>query len=176
VLLSLERREAAKVPAMAVLLNRASPVARTLVLLALSSFPLQGCSAFGPAIERPEVVLMNLRPLESTLFEQRVETELRIRNPNDMELDITGLDVEISLNGMRLARVLSNEAVKVPRFGEATIKAVASTSATTILRQIAALQKTGGEDPSYGLRGHVYLGSGFRRRVKLEHSGKLLQE
>ncbi len=119
---------------------------------------------------------MNLRPLESTLFEQRVETELRIRNPNDMDLDITGLDVEISLNGKRLARVLSSDAVKVPRFGEATVKAVASTSATAILRQIATLQKTGGEDPSYGIRGHVYLGSGFRRRVKLEHSGKLLEE
>jgi LEA14-like dessication related protein len=162
---------------MAALLNRVPPVGLAFVLLAaLASLPLAGCSAFGPAIERPEVALMNLRPLESTLFEQRVETELRIRNPNDVDLDITGLDVEISLNGKRLARVLSSSAVKVPRFGEATVKAVASTSTTAILRQVAALQQGGGEDPSYAISGYVYLGSGFRRRVKLEHSGKLLEK
>ncbi len=168
-------RKAAKVPSMVANLNRLAFVAAPLWLLVVSALP--GCSALGPPIENPEVALLNIRPLESTAFEQRVETELRIRNPNDVELDITGLDVKIELNGKRLTRVLSSDSVKVPRFGEATIKATASTSTVAILRQVAALQKGGAavEDPSYAVSGYVYLGTGFRRRVKLEHVGKLLE-
>ena len=140
------------------------------------SLVLAACSAFGPPLERPEVALINVTPLESTIFEQRVETELRIRNPNDVDLDVTGLDVEIDLNGRRLARVLSSSAVKVPRFGEATVKAIASTSTAALLRQVVGLQSTGAQDPTYAITGYVYLGGGLRRRVKLEHSGKLLPE
>jgi len=156
------------------LLNRLALVLRASMLAA--SLSLAACSMFGPPLEKPEVALMNVTPLESTIFEQRVETELRIRNPNDVDLNITGLDVEIALNGRRLVRVLSSSAITVPRFGEATLKAIASTSTTAILRQVAALQRGGAEDPTYAVSGYVYLGSGFRRRVKLEHSGKLLPE
>ena len=161
---------------MAALNNRLAPALAA--LLALVTGPLAGCSLLGPPIERPEVALTNIRPLESTVFEQRVETELRIRNPNDVDLDVTGLDVEIAVNGKRLVRVLSSDAVKVPRFGEATVKAVASTSTTAILREVVALQRGGAavEDPSYSVAGYVYLGGGLRRRVKLEHAGKLLAE
>ena len=156
-------------------LNRPTLLVLAIGLLAAATLP--GCSAFGPPIERPEVALLNVRPLESTAFEQRVETELRIRNPNDVDLEITGLDVKIELNGKRLARVLSGDAVKVPRFGEATIKAIASTSTVAILRQVATMQKGGAaaQDPSYAISGYVYLGGGLGRRVKLEQAGKLIE-
>src|SRR5512139_1973475 len=62
---------------------------------------LLGCSALGPAIEQPEVFLLRITPLESTVFEQRVETEFRLRNPNDIDLAIDGLDLTVKVNGTR---------------------------------------------------------------------------
>lgn len=150
------------------LLNRLLPVGLCVLLF--------GCSAFGPQLETPEVFLLNITPLESTLFEQRLATELRVRNPNDVDLEITGLDVEIAINGTRLTRVLSSDKVTVPRFGEATVKAIASTTTTSLLRQVAALQRSGGADPTYAISGYVYLGNRFGRRVRLDHSGKLLPD
>jgi LEA14-like dessication related protein len=135
-----------------------------------------GCSTLGTRLERPEVYLLRITPLESTLFEQRVETEFRLRNPNDVDLDVSGLDLQIGLNGRRLVRVLSGESTVVPRFGEATLKAVASTSTFDILRQVEALGRAT-EAPAYEISGYVYLGRAFsRRRVRLDSSGKLLPE
>jgi len=132
---------------------------------------LLGCSTLGPAIEEPEVFLLRITPLESTLFEQRVETEFRLRNPNDVDLAITGLDLVVEVNGTRLARVLSSDSVTVPRFGEAKLSATASTSTLDVLRQIAALSRT--QDPSYEISGYVYLGERFRRRLRLDTAGRL---
>jgi LEA14-like dessication related protein len=136
---------------------------------------LWGCRALGPPIEEPEVFLLSITPLESTLFEHRVETAFRVRNPNDVDLDLRGLDLEVRVNGTRLARVLSGEGATVPRFGETTIKAVASTTTGDLLRQAAALGRT--EQPFYEISGYVYLGSSFgRRRMKLERTGNLVAE
>lgn len=136
---------------------------------------LCGCSAFGPAIEEPEVFLLSITPIESTLFEHRMEAAFRVRNPNDVDLDLRGLDLEIRVNGTRLARVLSGEEVTIPRFGETTIRAIASTTTGDLLRQAAILGRT--EQPYYDISGYVYLGSSLgRRRVKLERSGKLVAE
>jgi LEA14-like dessication related protein len=132
---------------------------------------LLGCSALGPALEKPEVYLLRVTPLESTLFEQRVETEFRLRNPNEVDLAITGLDLAVDVNGTRLARVLSSDAVTVPRFGEAKLTATASTSTLDVLRQIAALGRT--QEPSYEISGYVYVGDRFRRRLRLDTSGRL---
>jgi LEA14-like dessication related protein len=139
------------------------PAALGLLLLA--------CSPLGPALEQPEVFLLRITPLESTLFEQRVETEFRLRNPNDIDLAIDGLDLVVKVNGSRLARVLSSDAVTVPRFGEAKLKATASSSTLDVVRQISALGRS--QEPTYEISGYVYLGDRFRRRLHLDTSGRL---
>lgn len=154
-------------------LKSSAPISRivpALVTAVLGALVL-GCSTLGPALEEPEVYLLRITPLESTLFEQRVETEFRLRNPNDVELAITGLDLVVEVNGTRLARVLSSDAVTVARFGEAKLAATASTSTLDVLRQIAALGRT--QEPSYEISGYVYLGDRFRRRLRLDTSGRL---
>jgi len=146
-----------------------NPSAR--LALSLLGALLLGCATLGPPLEKPEVFLLRVTPVESTLFEQRVEAEFRLRNPNDVDLAIRGLDLVVEVNGSRLARVLSDDAVTVPRFGEAKLSAVASASTVDVLRQVAALGRS--REPSYEISGYVYLGDGFRRRLKLETSGRL---
>lgn len=141
----------------------------------LAAFWMAACSVLGPRLEKPEVFLLGVTPLESTMFEHRIETLFRLRNPNDVDLDVSGLDLELRVNGVRLARVLSGEATRVPRFGEATLKAVASASTIDILRQLEKLRSAA--QPTYEISGYVYLGRALgRRRVKLDTSGKLLPD
>ena len=35
--------------------------------------------------ESPEVLLVNIIPLDTTMFEQRLKVDLRVRNPNDFD-------------------------------------------------------------------------------------------
>ena len=58
--------------------------------------------------EAPEVLVKNIAPLESTAFEQRLQVDLRVRNPNDYDVQATGVDFRLDLNGKRFARGLGN--------------------------------------------------------------------
>jgi len=149
------------------------PIARQPCVAAAASaaFLLAGCGTLHSSLERPEVYLLRITPLESSLFEQRLDTEFRLRNPNDVDLAIDGLDLVVKVNGQRFVRVLSGDAITVPRFGEATLRATASTSTLDVLRQVSALGRT--QEPSYEISGYVYLGDGFHRRLRLDTSGRL---
>lgn len=67
------------------------------------------------------MLVTDIAPLDSSPFEQRLRVSLRIRNPNDYELQVTGVDVRLEFNGKRLARGLSNKEFTVPRLGEPVV-------------------------------------------------------
>ena len=52
---------------------------------------LVGCASWLMKGEPPEVLVTNITPLEGTAFEQRLQVDLRIRNPNDFDLLATAL-------------------------------------------------------------------------------------
>ena len=70
---------------------------------------LTGCAGWLSPREPPEVLVTNITPLEGTAFEQRLQIDVRVRNPNDYDLQVTGVDFRLYLNGKRLARVVSNK-------------------------------------------------------------------
>ena len=63
----------------------------------------------------PEVLVTNVTSLEGTAVEQQLQGDLRIRNPNEFDLFVTGIDLTFNLNGIRLARGLDNTTITVPR-------------------------------------------------------------
>lgn len=79
---------------------------RRLTLLSgfLAVFLLAGCATWLMKGEPPEVLVTNVTPLEASAFEQRLQVDLRIRNPNDFDLAVTGIDFRLDLNGNRLVR------------------------------------------------------------------------
>jgi LEA14-like dessication related protein len=79
------------------------------------------CASWFMKGERPDLLVTNVTPLESTAFEQRLQVDLRIRNPNDFDLRFTGIDFTLDLNGKRLARELGNKELTVPRLSDAVL-------------------------------------------------------
>lgn len=122
-------------------------------------------------LESPEVVLVGLRPLDSTLLEQRFEVDLRIYNPNNRDLDIDGIDFELDVNGQRLARAAGANAFLLPRLGEAETSLIVSTSLISVARQLMALEQA--RALNYRLKGRVHLGSAFGISLPFERSGQL---
>ena len=91
--------------------------------------------------------------------------ELRIINPNNVDLPLDGLAFELEVNDNLLAEGYSNEAVTVPRLGEARIPVRASTSLLDLVQQFVTLSQS--DHLSYRLKGRAYVQRPVRPRRPL---------
>lgn len=116
------------------------------------------------------MLITNITPLDSTPFEQRLKIDLRVRNPNDHELQVTGMDIRLDLNGKRLARGLGNQAFIVPRLSDSVVTIETTTSTLDVVRQILGLRKV--QALTYEISGVLHLKDG---RLPFENSGVLIE-
>ncbi len=147
-------------------MNRLRGVAGLLTTLILS-----GCASWMMKGEPPEVLVTNVTPLEASAFEQRLQVDLRIRNPNDFELAVTGIDFRLDLNGNRLARGLGNKELAVPRLSDAVTSVETSTSTLQVVRQL--LSFSGDQALTYHVTGVLHTKEG---RLPFDNSGVLLEK
>jgi LEA14-like dessication related protein len=140
-----------------------------LFMVTLAAF--SGCASWYTKGEIPEVLVTNITPLDSTPFEQRLKIDLRVRNPNDYELHVTGIDIRLDLNGKRLARGLGNQAFTVPRLSDTVVTIETTTSTLDIVRQLLGLRKA--QALTYHVSGVLHLKDG---RLSFENSGVLLEK
>lgn len=140
-----------------------------LVLVFFAVPHLFGCAGtLHGEVEPPEVYLSDIAAVEIGLFEQRLQVDIRIVNPNDFNLEVTGLDFQLDVNGVRLARGLSNEEITVPRLGESVVSVRASTTLIDIVRQIANLGEQ--QEMAYEITGRLHLGNASVGSVPFERS------
>ncbi|MEO6203441.1 MAG: LEA type 2 family protein [Nitrospirales bacterium] len=133
---------------------------------------LIGCTSIAELTaqpESPEVLLVNITPLDATMFEQRLQVDLRVRNPNDFDLEVTGLDFTLHLNDQRLARGLTNKASTIPRLGDAVISVETTTSTLDVIRQLLQLSQR--QEVSYQVDGVLYAQGS---RLPFKNKGVLL--
>jgi LEA14-like dessication related protein len=125
-----------------------------LVLLTfLTAFILGSCA--GIKVQPPYVTIAGIQILEAGLFEQRFTCKLRIQNPNDFEIHVTGVSFEVEINGQPFAKGVSNKSVTVPRLSEELAEVTAVSTLSSILRQIRELGKGEGKALSYRLKGQL---------------------
>jgi len=140
-------------------------------LACLLLITLVGCASWLMKGEPPEVLVTNVTPLDGTAFEQRLQVDLRIRNPNDFDLLGTGIDFTLNLNGKRLARGLGNTAITVPRLSDTVVSVQTSTSTFDVVRQLLSFSETKGL--SYDITGRLHMKDG---RMSFDNSGILLEK
>ena len=141
------------------------------VIAAVICALLTSCAALSGLSHKPEVTLIGLNLVQLGVFEQRFALKLRIQNPNDVELRITGLAFDVEVNEQPFVKGLSDKAVTVPRFGEAVLEVMASGTLAKALNQLRELQKGGRERIDYRVVGRLSV-SGIGS-VPFERSGDL---
>lgn len=118
---------------------------------------LAGCAAY--PTRAPEVSLANIDIVEAGLLEQRFALKLRVLNPNDADIPVTGLAFDIDINGQPFAKGVSNKSVLIPRLGEAVLEVDALSNLGGVLRQIQEFAKGDREGLDYRIRGRLIAGS-----------------
>ncbi len=131
---------------------------------------IPGCASWFIKGEPPEVLVTNVTPLDATMFEQRLRVDLRVRNPNDFDYHLTGIDFTLNLNGKRLARGLGSKEVTIPRLGDAVMTIDTSTSTLDIVRQL--LQFSQKQELTYDIKGVLH---GTEGRLPFDNSGTLVE-
>ena len=100
-----------------------------------------------------DVYLTNITPMPSTLFEQRVRLDLRVKNLGEVPIQATGIDVALRLNGKALARGVDGQMISVPRLGETTTSVVVSSSIFDTVTQVLSMRDR--DVFTYGLSGKL---------------------
>jgi LEA14-like dessication related protein len=97
---------------------------------------------------------------------------MKVRNPNDVELPVNGLDVDIEIADEPFAHGVSAREFVVPAMGEAEFDMVVTANAATALLKLAS---AGGkaEDIGYRLKGKLSTKLGLLRTIPFEETGKL---
>jgi LEA14-like dessication related protein len=124
------------------------------------SAALAGCAGFGRTLETPRVSLAGLQVQESRGMETVFLAQVRVTNPNDVDLDVRGVECRLDVNGKELAHGVSSARVRIPAMGSETIPVTIYSSVLDIMRGLIGLPQR--EELHYHLRGKVRLeGTGW---------------
>ncbi len=137
------------------------------MLLALVS--LGGCASFRG--EMPRLNVVNLKVVEATPLEQRYQVRLRIQNPNAKGIILDGLNFDLYLNESHFISGMSGQKVKVPRYGDAVVDVMATSTVFSFYHQLVTLSKGRGSNLNYKLKGKLSL-KGYRP-LPFEKTGDL---
>ena len=125
------------------------------VSAALFALIVTGCAGMPPDFETPKVSIANIEPKDMTLMEQRFDVRLRIQNPNNFDLGISGVRFDIALNGKEFGTGMSGARVTVPRFASEVISGEVITGLGSILRQAQGFT-SGVTKVQYSLKGKAF--------------------
>ena len=138
-----------------------------LVVLAL----VAGCVGLPSDLKTPEVSFVGLRAVDASLFEQRLEVRMKVRNPNTIELPVKGLDVEVELANEPFAQGVSAREFIVPAGGEAEFDMIVTANAATALLKIAGSDRKSREEIPYRVTGKLSTRIGLLRSIPFDESG-----
>ncbi|AOY01666.1 LEA type 2 family protein [Jeongeupia sp. USM3] len=137
---------------------------------------LAACAGVPTSYEKPKVSVAGIAIKDIGLFEQRFTLTLRVQNPNDISVPVSGLNAKLEVNGKPVADGVSNASVTIPALGEATVPV----DIVSNLGGLARLLKQGnGAAPSYRLHGKLFSpwrpgGIDFDQKGDLPALGEIL--
>lgn len=122
---------------------------------------ISACAGIGLSdFDEPEVELIGLEPLPSTGMEARFLVRLRVVNPNSIPLSIDGMSYEVFIRDSKVFTGVSNEALNVEAYSEATAELEVAAS---VFGSLALLKDLMSQPPDNGLP--------YRLNAKLSRSG-----
>jgi LEA14-like dessication related protein len=140
------------------------------VFALVAALVVAACSALPTNLATPEVSFVSLRSVEASLVEQRLEVRMKVRNPNDIDLPVNGLDVDMELADEPFARGVSAREFVVPAGGEAEFDMIVTANAATALLKIANMDFES-ESIGYRVKGKLSTKLGLLRTIPFEESG-----
>jgi LEA14-like dessication related protein len=117
---------------------------------------LAGCAGIGKRLETPRISLANIKVAEASGLETVFEVQLRVLNPNEVDLEVKGVDCELEVNGQPFATGISDARVTVPAYGAGLVPVTAYSSMISIFRSLLGMAKSA--ELGYRIKGKLRIG------------------
>ncbi len=134
---------------------------------------LGACASLPVHLKSPDVSFVSMRAVDVNVFEQRLEIRMRVRNPNDIQLPVNGLAVDVELANEPFAHGVSAREFVVPAGGEAEFDMLVTANAANALIKIAGSDRKSREQIGYRVNGKLSTRLGMLRTIPFEESGTL---
>lgn len=138
---------------------------------------LNGCAPLDRRyVGPPEIAMTALTPVGDAETLDQFQVELLVRNPNRFALAVVGVDIELGVNGLLLARGLSNAAVTVPASDEVRLLVEAAMVVGQVSRhrdRLRLMALDSGDRLSYEVAGRLYLANNGISSIPFARSTRL---
>jgi len=141
---------------------------------------LSGCAGIYGLKENPKISIADIRIQEVKALEGIFLIKLRILNPNDVDLDLHGIDCDLEINNRHFASGVGDSNQTVPAYGSTIVPVEVYASVLDLISSVAELMHSAGKIPSqdaplpYTLQGTVRVGiHGFSKEIPFKSSGEI---
>ncbi len=132
---------------------------------------LGGCASLGD-LEKPDVMLVDLRMDDVRVLEATARATMRLDNENLEPLYVEGGVYELFINGSRVGKGLSNAQFQIPGLSSVTRDIEVNLSTLSMARGITSVINS--EKIDYRIDSRIYIRlDGRVRRVNVSRSGTL---
>ena len=143
-----------------------------LLFVAACAVLLAACSTVGSKLEAPKLELLGVQMLSTDMFAQRFKVRLRVDNPNDIELPVTGLEFTVIMAGDRFAEGMGSEEFLLPAKGNAEFDMLVTTNFVSSFGRLLSRTSNGKlEDVDYEIAGKIAVDKGVVRKIPFNHRG-----
>lgn len=157
--------------------NARARLLKLTILLSLLLAPalwLQGCATLSPSFEPPEVQVTALEPLPNNHSgDLRFRIHLRVFNPNDSDLGLSGLYYTLKLAGHKVITGTSSNLPVIPAYGQEAIVVDAAANLMGSFMAAAELIQMQGNTVPYELEAKLGLQRSILPAIRVTKRGEI---
>jgi LEA14-like dessication related protein len=138
---------------------------------AAAMLAITACTGLGD-LQTPHLEVIGIQMLSTDMFAQRFTVRMHVKNPNDIELPVRGIDYKLFLMGDQFAEGVTNEPFVLPALGEAEFDMNVTTNFVSSLGRLVSRMGGGKlEDVDYELAGTLMIDKGMVRKIPFNKRG-----
>ena len=150
--------------------EQARRFARWLALL-IAVIGITGCSLLVRDLERPGVQLVSIAPQQIGLSGIKLLCRLRIENPNDVDIPISGGEFQLEIETLQIATGELPERFSVPALDSELVDVVVDVDTGNSFALFLNVLGGSPDELEYALTGHIDVALTMLGRVRLDERG-----
>ena len=144
------------------------------LMLLLLSLSIAGCAALSPNFQEPEVEVTSVEPLPPTPGNDlRFRINMRVFNPNDSTLALSGLYYTLSLSGHKVITGTSSNLPPIAPYGQENIAVDATASLVGSIFAAMELLGSGRTTAPYELKAKLGLQNSILPSITVRKQGQV---